>query len=44
MKTYEKTCNEVREIDDNELKYKFIIICECLEDKIICSCAVHKLR
>jgi hypothetical protein len=38
--TYKKLYNKVREIEDHNLKYKFIFICE---DKIICGTAVYKL-
>ena len=41
--TFKKLCDKVREIEDHEIKYKFIIICDYLKDKIICGTAVHKL-
>jgi len=34
---FEKLYNKVREIEDHEIKYKFIIICDYLQDKIICG-------
>ena len=40
--TYTKLYNKVQEIEDNEIKYKFIIICDFLKDKIICGTACHK--
>ena len=41
--TFKKLYNKVREIEDHEIKYKFIIICDYLKDKIICGTAVYKL-
>jgi hypothetical protein len=41
--TFEKLYNKVREIEDHNIKYNFIIICDFLKDKIICGTAVHKL-
>ena len=41
--TIEKLYNKVRENEDYEIKYKFIIICDYLKDKIICGTAVYKL-
>jgi hypothetical protein len=41
--TYEKLYNKVREIEDHNIKYKFIIICDFLKDKTICGTAIHKL-
>ena len=41
--TFKKLYNKVREIEDHEIKYKFIIICDYLKDKIICGTAVFKL-
>jgi hypothetical protein len=41
--TYEQLYNKVREIEDHYIKYKFIIICDYLIDKIICGTAVYKL-
>ena len=41
--TSEKLYNKVREIEDHEIKYKFILICDYLKDKVICGTAVHKL-
>ena len=41
--TYKKLYNKVREIEDHEIKYKFIIIWDYLKDKIICGTAVYKL-
>ena len=35
--TFKKLYNKVREIEDHEIKYKFIIICDYLQDKIICG-------
>ena len=41
--TFEKLYDKVREIEDHDIKYKFIIICDYLKDKIICGTAVCKL-
>ena len=41
--TFEKLYDKVREIEDHEIKYKSIIICDYLKDKIICGTAVYKL-
>ena len=41
--TFEKLYNKVREIEDHDIKYKFIIICDYLKDKTICGSAVYKL-
>ena len=41
--TYKKLYDKVREIEDHEIKYKFIIICDYLKDKFFCGCAVYKL-
>ena len=41
--TFNKLKNKVREIEDHDIKYKFIIICDYLKDKFFCGCAVHKL-
>jgi hypothetical protein len=41
--TYKKLYDKVREIEEHDIKYKFIIICEYLKDKFFCGCAVHKL-
>jgi hypothetical protein len=41
--TFKKLYNKVREIEDHDIKYKFIIICDYLKDKIICGIAVFKL-
>ena len=35
--------DKVRDIEDHEIKYKFIIICEYLQDKIFCGSGVYKL-
>jgi len=42
--TYEKLYNKVREIEDHDIKYKFIIACDFLKEQIICGTAVHKLK
>jgi hypothetical protein len=42
-KTYDQIYNKVLEIEDNEIKEKFIIISKFLKDKILCDCALHKL-
>jgi len=42
--TYEKLYEKVREIEDHDIKYKFIIICDCFKEQIICGTAVHKLK
>jgi len=42
-KTYDRIYNKVLEIEDNEIKEKFIIISKFLKDKILCDCALHKL-
>ena len=34
--TYKKIYDKVRDIEDHDIKYKFIIICDYLKDKIIC--------
>ena len=41
--TYKKLHEKVRGIEDNDIKYKFIMICDYLKDKIICGTAVYKL-
>ena len=41
--TFQKICNKVREIEDHDVKYKFILICDFLKDKTIVGTAVHKL-
>jgi hypothetical protein len=41
--THKKLYDKVREIEDHETKYKFIIICDFLKDKVICGTAVYKL-
>ena len=41
--TYKKLYDKVREIEDHEIKYKFIIICDYLKVKIICGTAVYRL-
>ena len=41
--TFEKLYNKVREIEDHEIKNKFIIICDFLKEKIICATATTKL-
>jgi hypothetical protein len=41
--TYKKLYDKVGEIEDHEIKHKIIIICDHLEDKIICGTAVYKL-
>ena len=41
--TCKKLYDKVREIEDHDIKYKFIIICDFLKDKIICGTAVYKL-
>ena len=41
--TYTKIYDKVREIEDHEIKYKFIIICDYLKDKFLCGTAVYKL-
>ena len=41
--TYKKLYEKVREIEDHEIKYKFIIICDYLKVKIICGTAVYRL-
>jgi len=43
IKTYDRIYNKVLEIEDNEIKEKFIIISKFLKDKILCDCALHKL-
>ena len=42
--TYEKLYNKVREIEDHDIKYKFIITFDFLKEQIICGTAVHKLK
>ena len=42
-KTYNRIYNKVLEIEDNEIKEKFIIISEFLKDRILCGCALYKL-
>ena len=42
--TYKKLYNKVREIEDHEIKYKFIIIRDYLKDKTICGSAVYRER
>jgi hypothetical protein len=41
--TYKKLYGRLREIEDHDIKYKFIIICDYLKDKIISGTAVYKL-
>ena len=41
--TFEKLYNKVREIEDHEIKNKFIIICDFLKEKIICAPATTEL-
>ena len=41
--TYTKLYDKLREIEDHEIKYKFIIICDYLKEKSICGTAVYKL-
>ena len=41
--TYKKLYDKVQEIENHDIKYKFIIICDFLKDKIICGTAVFKL-
>ena len=41
--TYKKLYDKVQEIENHDIKYKFIIICEYLKDKFFCATAVHKL-
>jgi hypothetical protein len=41
--TYKKLYDKVQEIENHDIKYKFIIICEYLKDKIFCGSGVHKL-
>ena len=41
--TFEKLYIKVREIEDHDIKYKFILICDNLKDKIICGTSVYKL-
>ena len=41
--TFDKLKNKVWEIEDQEIKYKFIIICDFKKDKIICGTAVYEL-
>ena len=41
--TYKKLYDKVREIEDHDVKYKFIIMCDFLKDKLICGTAVYKL-
>ena len=41
--TYKKLYDKVREIENHDIKNKFIIICDYLKDKIMCAWAVHKL-
>ena len=40
---FEKLYNKVREIEDHKIKYKFIIICDFVKDKINCGTATTKL-
>ena len=42
-KTYDRIYNKVLEIEDNEIKEKFIIISKFLKDRISCDCALYKL-
>ena len=42
-KTYDQIYNKVLEIEDNETKEKFKIICEFLKYYILCGCALYKL-
>ena len=41
--TYKKLYNKVKEIEDHDIKYKFMTICDYLKDKIICGTAVYKV-
>ncbi len=41
--TYKKLYDKVRETEDHDIKYKFIIIRDYLKDKITCGTAVYKL-
>ena len=41
--TFEKLYNKVREIEDHDIRYKFIMICDFGKDKIICAAATTKL-
>ncbi len=41
--TYKKLYDKVREIEDHDVKYKFIITCDFLKEEIICGTAVYKL-
>jgi hypothetical protein len=43
IKTYDQIYNKVLEIEDNEIKEKFIIISQFLKDRILCGCALYKL-
>ena len=43
IKTYDQIYNKVLEIEDNEIKEKFIIISGFLKDRILCGCALYKL-
>ena len=42
-KTYDRIYNKVLEIEDNEIKEKFIIISKFLKNKILCDCGLYKL-
>jgi len=42
-KTYDQIYNKVLEIEDNEIKEKFIISSKFLKDRILCGCALYKL-
>jgi hypothetical protein len=41
--SFEKLYNKVREIEEHEIKYKFIVICDLFKEKIICATATTKL-
>ena len=42
--TYEKLYNKVREIENHEINYKFIIICDFFKEKLVCGTAVNRLK
>ena len=41
--TYKNLYDKVREIEDHNIKYKFIIICDFLKEKLICATGTTKL-
>jgi len=41
--TYKKLYDKVREIENHDIKYKFIIICDYLKEKNMCGTSVYKL-